>query len=337
MPVHLSDLGTAYKIRYDQLRRAVVAGDTGSVEELLLTRADILKDFGEGLLRKACYLGRTPIVRLLLGHGVDPAAVGRQKPDNLLKNVIWNIRRNSHSVERYSCVEILRLLLSHGADPNMMDSDYQVPLHYSCDLEKKDNDVALRLTRLLIDAGAVVDARNHHNETPLLKATNNDNLPLAALLIDGGADVNAKDNDGLTPLFYASRGSHPELVRLLLEQGADLSTRDNWGTTPLHSACASGRADIVRLLIEKGAEVDKKDNYNNSPVDLAMNLRSNNPAREQILDLFRERAPESTLESVLKLPPEDPLREKTLDWYREHHPEMVMEAYCSRQGPGGMS
>jgi hypothetical protein len=49
--------------------------------------------------------------------------------------------------------------------------------------------------------------------------------------------------------------------------------------------------------------------------------------------LFRQYAPETTLESVLRLPPDDPMRvrEKTLEWYCEHHPELVMEAYCTQE------
>jgi len=340
MPVRISDLGTAYKTRYDQLRHAVFTGDARSVEELLPTRADILKDFGEGLLRKACMEGYPDVVRVLLAHGAKPPTGGNQRPDNLLKTVIWSIRGNSSDAERDSCIKILHLLIEYGVNPNMMDGDSQVPLHYSCDLEEKDTDAALELTRILLDAGADVNARNHHNETPLLKVTNNGNVPVAELLIDRGADVNAKDEEDCAPLSDASRGGHTDLARLLLDHGAEVDARDKYGYTSLHWVCEEGHTDLARLLLETGADVNIKNGIGSTPLH-----RACSEGHTDIASLLIEKGADpgarnkvgtTPLDLVLNnLTPDNPAREEILDLFRQYAPEMVMEAYCM-QSPGGV-
>jgi len=133
----------------------------------------------------------------------------------------------------------------------------------------------------------------------------------------------------MTAFFRACREGNEENTRLLLSRGADVNVKDISGSSPLHEACEHGRASIARIILEKGADVEARDMYGWMPIDCVMGLNPHDPAREQLLDLFRQYAPEATLESVLKLSPEDPLRERTLDWYRERHPELVMEAYCA--------
>ena len=48
----------------------------------------------------------------------------------------------------------------------------------------------------------------------------NGNTPVARLLIEAGADVNARDHWG-TPLFHAASRGHDKIVALLLTAGAD--------------------------------------------------------------------------------------------------------------------
>lgn len=336
MSVRISDLGTAYKIRYDRLRHAVFTGDARSVEELLPTRADILKDFGEGLLRKACMEGYPDVVRVLLAHGAKPPMGGNQRPDNLLKTVIWSIRGNSSDAERNSCIKILHLLIEHGVNPNMMDGDLQVPLHYSCDLEEKDTDAALELTRTLLDAGADVNARNHHNETPLLKVTNNGNVAVAELLIDRGADVNAKDEEDCAPLSDASRGGYADLVRLLLSHGADVNILDKHGYTPLHWACEEGHADIARLLLEVGADVNIKNGIGSTPLHRAC-AEGHADTAHLLLDAgadvnTRDVLDETALDKILRWQAGLSSREEIIDLFRQYAPELVFEQFCTR-GP----
>lgn len=137
-------------------------------------------------------------------------------------------------------------------------------------------------------------------------------------------------------LFRAFGLKRPlERYRFLLEAGADVNAKDKGGHTPLHWACITGRVDVARLLLDHGADPNAREaDYGRTPFEMCGpgDYRSSPWTVNEFLELFRQYAPETTLESVLKLPPDDPMRvrEKTLDWFREHHPEMVMEAYCSQ-------
>jgi len=89
---------------------------------------------------------------------------------------------------------------------------------------------------------------------------------------------------------------------VLLKAGADMEAKDDRGRTPLHWACLNGRIPIVRLLLEKGAEANVRDTENHAPLDLASGPE--NPAREEILDLFREYAPEAVMEAYCTQSPQ---------------------------------
>jgi ankyrin repeat protein len=78
---------------------------------------------------------------------------------------------------------------------------------------------------------------------------------LARLLIQAGADVNAVDQVGRTPLHAAAERGQRELAAELLAKGARVNPRDEYGRTPLGLAEAAGLGDrelMVKLLREKG-------------------------------------------------------------------------------------
>ena len=101
----------------------------------------------------------------------------------------------------------------------------------------------------------------------------------------------------VTPLHEACGQGHTATVQLLLEAGADVNARHRRGHTPLHWACEQRHPDVARLLLDAGADVNARDEAGRTPLDLAMQLPSDHPAREEILDLFREYAPELVMEA----------------------------------------
>jgi len=126
------------------------------------------------------------------------------------------------------------------------------------------------------------------------------------MLIEKGADVNARDHYEETPLPLAARAVAYKLVRVLLEAGADVNARNNYGRTALHRAMyrvvkkgrtRARRTETIRLLLEAGAEGGARDHYEETPLHLAMDLPPDHPAREEVLDLFREYAPEAVMEA----------------------------------------
>lgn len=79
------------------------------------------------------------------------------------------------------------------------------------------------------------------------------------LLLDKGGDVNAKDKEGRTALTEAAKIGHTDIVKLLLDKAADINTKDKDGRSPLVWAAAKMHADLVKLLVERGADVNAKD------------------------------------------------------------------------------
>eukprot|EP00936_MAST-01D_sp_MAST-1D-sp1_P001076 g1076.t1 len=121
------------------------------------------------------------------------------------------------------------------------------------------------------------------------------------VLLEAGADVDAQNEVGISALHNAAYHGDMQLVHILLEAGADRSLNDEWGRTPLHVAAASGNVPIVRLLLgaegkqarrelermlrtgEPGAVVEEDeqlgalltvDNYGHTPLSLLRSLRA---------------------------------------------------------------
>lgn len=80
------------------------------------------------------------------------------------------------------------------------------------------------------------------------------------ILIDAGADVNARDRTGSTTLMFAASGPFPDTVALLLDRGAQINAIDgNEHFTPLMWAAAEGQAEVVALLLKRGADATLQD------------------------------------------------------------------------------
>jgi uncharacterized protein len=90
--------------------------------------------------------------------------------------------------------------LAEGADPNVADAAGFTPLHFAA------QSLQPQAVRLLIDAGADLEARNRFGATPLfvalMKVTDDDH-GVFGMLLDACADVDAKTLAGVSPRSLA--------------------------------------------------------------------------------------------------------------------------------------
>ena len=133
----------------------------------------------------------------------------------------------------------------------LASADRRTALHEAADGQKAD------AARLLLDHGAVVDARDVAGDTPLLVAARRGAAPVIAVLLDAKADSNAVDVRGGTPLMLAAAALSPPAVELLLAHGADPQLRNKQGLSALDLAERAGKnpaaTEIAATLRTRGA------------------------------------------------------------------------------------
>jgi hypothetical protein len=210
----------------DSLLKAIVADDRPKVEKLL--RAD--PTLATGVINKA-KLYWSPI-----SHWIY---VG----DTALHLAAAGYR-----------VEIIRQLLAAGADPNAAGNHRQSgPLHYAAD-------------------GYVID--------PAWDAKRQ--VETIRILLDAGAKINAQDKNGAAPLHRAVRTRCAAAVKCLLKAGADPTLKNKPGSTPFHLAVQNtGRGgsgadvakiaqrEIIQQFLSLGVSVALKDGNGKTVRDCA--------------------------------------------------------------------
>ena len=93
-------------------------------------------------------------------------------------------------------------------------------------------------------------------------------LKIAKVLLDAGADIDALDEDLSTPLHWASSVGFQEMMQLLFERGANIYARDRYGETPLilENLTHPGRSQGFRFRRVKSGEHNNR-NYKGTDAD----------------------------------------------------------------------
>lgn len=162
--------------------------------------------------------------------------------------------------------DFAKILIDAGADVNAKEGEGDSPLHEAC---AKSN---LELARLLIEKGADVNSKNGSDATPPLhEAVYPENYELVKLLVDKGANANGKTKSGDNALHHLSIFVDIRLVTLLLDHGADVNAKKcDTGWTPVLLAAFNGRIDQLRLYESYGADFMAKDNDGETAIHYAV-------------------------------------------------------------------
>ncbi len=159
----------------------------------------------------------------IIARRMHPNA-GKERSE--IKQILALLRERGAFVDLFSAVaigdeeEVRRLLKDHPEAANSRASDGYPALHFAVRMNYKNIVVAL------LNAGCDVDIRNkcdgteYIDETALHCAALWGRYEIARLLIDAGADVNALTDRKSTPLHDAARMANVKMARLLLDKGA---------------------------------------------------------------------------------------------------------------------
>jgi ankyrin repeat protein len=143
--------------------------------------------------------------------------------------------------------------------------DYGVaPLHYAIGEKlNQDPEIAIKNlenVKLLVNAGANVNARISNGISPLIMAVGVNHQELAEFLMVAGANVNARSKVGISAVAMAVRHNNQEMVELLIAAGAYVDALVFEKVTALALAVKMQNIEIVAILISAGADVDKQMN-----------------------------------------------------------------------------
>jgi hypothetical protein len=152
------------------------------------------------------------------------------------------------AVRVQSADAVAKLLASDPDAAKARDAASSTLLHHAAAFGSIDT------MKLLLDAGADVNAANRRRSTPLHWSLHDE--AKVRLLLSRGAAINARQVEGRTPLYIAaSMGQGASLVKLLLENGANPALATANGMTPLMAASVRGDVEAMKLLVEKNADV----------------------------------------------------------------------------------
>lgn len=225
------------------------------------TLAFVVEEYGADI-NVTNLLGRTPLheavrsnfsacCRYLLEH----------KADQMVSST--TLSTPFHTAASCGSVECLELLVQFSEDKkakvNEADKNKCTALHKCA----YDGDV--RVSKWLLKNGAVVDAKDVHDTTPLLVAVKMGREDIVDLLIEHHADVNQKDSHNNRAVHYCASRCLPRILKKLVQSGASVAVQNEEFNNPLHLAAINQRGDsnewenLVVDLVRFGCDLKQEN------------------------------------------------------------------------------
>jgi uncharacterized protein len=209
------------------LFEAIQKGDTHQIESIIKSNPKILHSVdknGLGIVSTAIYNNEPDIARWLVQAGAPVTFHEHCALGNIL-DVKNNLTRQPELINKFSPdgfqalglaaffgqSEVAEYLIQEGAELNTPSKNPMAvrPIHSSVAAQH------MRISELLLEAGAEVDCYQKDGYTPLHEAAGNGQLEMVQLLLCFGAKKDVHLTDGRTPLDLAREKGYGEVVALL--------------------------------------------------------------------------------------------------------------------------
>ncbi|XP_067310990.1 uncharacterized protein [Pseudorasbora parva] len=137
----------------------------------------------------------------------------------------------------------------------------------------------VHLARFVLDAldGRIINGKAENGRTLLMHAVclqdHGSRAKFTKLLLEKGANVNARDDRGRTALSLACEHGHLDSVKLLVQFNADPELTDTWGNSALMYAACGGHNHVLEFLVRAfkklGLRLDLTNHAGHSAVQVA--------------------------------------------------------------------
>ena len=177
------------------------------------------------------------------------------RADLVAAELLLDAEADVHAVDEFNCTpltyavsgavpRLVELLLLSGAHVNHVNNRGDYPLHYAA--RHKDD---LETVRILVRAGAQIDAKNPLGNTPFAGAAITNKTAAGRFLLEKGANRYSTNKYGDTPLLETIYHNCHDFLRMLLRDGTrhDQATNKH-GSSLLHAAALEGDVETVKIL-----------------------------------------------------------------------------------------
>lgn len=240
--------------RWTAMHIAAAHGNVKLVRRLheLGASIDPVDRLGQSPLHVATSTGNLPLLTYLVEQGAEVNCTDHQQVTPLMR---------AASQGDVDCVDyLLTRLEALGHDPALP----QV-LRNAVQGQHADT------VELLLEHCQASDA-----STVLLLAAQRGKPQIVRLLLEAGAQVDAVDEDGRSALHLAASEGHLEVMRQLFAAGIDVNRPSTRGATALHNAAWAGRLGAVELLLSHGANATLSAGRQGTPLHWAVSGATQN-------------------------------------------------------------